>query len=660
MKNRITFLVIFGFLCCLMTSCFPDDNPAPVCAIPVDLSVSNITRNSATLSWTTGGGANFNIEYGVTGFARGSGTLITNTNSPHILNGLQPNTEYDFYVKKICSTTLESSWSSVKKFKTLCSLELPTVANQNFCTEINVSQIIVNSVPGATFKWYDSATSMQEITTISTTGVYYVSAHTTTCVSDRAIANISIANFTQPIAASPQFFCTDAQVANLMVQTEAGFTMNWYISSSSTDALPPNTPLINEATYYVSKTKDGCFSPRVAVRVVLSTKPAALQSQNLIYCNPLTFSQINLNPSPGLTLKWYRNLIDHQDITPSTSVTTGVFYVAQSNNGCESDRVAIDITVRETLNKPVAGTQNFCNSGTVNDLVAQGVSGATILWYSSLTAANPLANNTALVNGTYYVSQRFNDCESERRAVAIRVVNSVAPQVSPFTICGTGAVSDLHIPAANGVTYRWYASATSTTELAQTTPLVTGTYYVSKVQFDCESSRTAVAVNVGSRPVAPTGSENQSLVEGSKISNLAVNQPNVTWFATNNDSQTRTNPLSPNMPLVNGTTYYGVIIGTNGCSSLPLAVTVNVYLSNNEFKMEGLKYYPNPVSDILNVSYIDVLHNAEVYDINGKKVKSINTDSKTIQIDLSDLASGTYMIQLKTDSKQQFIKVLKK
>ena len=51
------------------------------------VEASNVTSTSADLAWTAGGTETaWNVEYGLTGFTLGSGTLISTTSTPsHIV-----------------------------------------------------------------------------------------------------------------------------------------------------------------------------------------------------------------------------------------------------------------------------------------------------------------------------------------------------------------------------------------------------------------------------------------------------------------------------------------------------------------------------------------------------------------------------------------------
>lgn len=92
----------------------------PTCPAPTNLGVDpgQITLNSAGVYWTTGGSANWNIEYGPAGFTQGAGSRMQATNDTLVLNNLMSGTEYEFYVRDSCSATDTSAWVGPVSFLT--------------------------------------------------------------------------------------------------------------------------------------------------------------------------------------------------------------------------------------------------------------------------------------------------------------------------------------------------------------------------------------------------------------------------------------------------------------------------------------------------------------------------------------------------------------
>src|SRR5690606_1268821 len=211
-----------------------------------------------------------------------------------------------------------------------------------------------------------------------------------------------------------------------------------------------------------------------------------------------------------------------------------------------------------------------------------------------------------------------------------------------------------------GAIHKWYINSTSTTPLDPTTVLTSGYYFVIREQSGCESARVQVQVTINSRPNRPTGAIQQNFVDYAEIDNLVMDQPNVVWYLTYEDAMNGINPLPANMPLVDETTYYAVIIGSNGCPSLPTAVEVIITVGVNDFDLTQLKYYPNPTSDLLTISYNEPIVKVEVFDLNGRMIMNRDFDKETVELDFSRLSSGTYMLNIKTKDSSQFVKIVRK
>ena len=75
------------------------------------LTASNVGSSTADISWTAGGTeTSWNVEYGATGFALGTGTNTNVTSTTYSMTGLTPSTDYDVYVQAVCSATDLSYW----------------------------------------------------------------------------------------------------------------------------------------------------------------------------------------------------------------------------------------------------------------------------------------------------------------------------------------------------------------------------------------------------------------------------------------------------------------------------------------------------------------------------------------------------------------------
>jgi hypothetical protein len=80
-------------------------------------------------------------------------------------------------------------------------------------------------------------------------------------------------------------------------------------------------------------------------------------------------------------------------------------------------------------------------------------------------------------------------------------------------------------------------------------------------------------------------------------------------------------------------------------------------LDNNA--LLGFSMYPNPAANRLNISAKEVIQNAAVYNVLGKKVMSLEINKSSESIDISNLASGIYLIKYNVNDKVGTAKFIK-
>lgn len=129
-----------------------ESNCVPVSGISVD----SVFAHDAYISWSNANTINnFIIEYGEDGFTQGSGTQVTTTDTFYAITGLDALTEYEFYIRSICSVGDSSNWSISNAFTTECE-ELISTYTQDFtsyvpeCWEEAAGGITTNTVFSST------------------------------------------------------------------------------------------------------------------------------------------------------------------------------------------------------------------------------------------------------------------------------------------------------------------------------------------------------------------------------------------------------------------------------------------------------------------------------------------------------------------------------
>jgi hypothetical protein len=101
---------------------------------------------------------------------------------------------------------------------------------------------------------------------------------------------------------------------------------------------------------------------------------------------------------------------------------------------------------------------------------------------------------------------------------------------------------------------------------------------------------------------------------------------------------------------------YGAGTGVNG------TFTISAYdasLANDSFDNANFSFYPNPVKNVLNLSYNKEISNVEVYNLLGQKVNASKVNASSAQIDMSNLSNGAYIVKVTSDNQFKTIRVIK-
>ena len=88
----------------------------------------------------------------------------------------------------------------------------------------------------------------------------------------------------------------------------------------------------------------------------------------------------------------------------------------------------------------------------------------------------------------------------------------------------------------------------------------------------------------------------------------------------------------------------------------------NINISNQPAGIEenednSIAIFPNPAKDVLNITSEKAINQIDVYDVNGKLVKSYTNVNNTINV--KDLATGVYMLNITTEDGQVSKKIVK-
>ncbi len=79
-----------------------------------------------------------------------------------------------------------------------------------------------------------------------------------------------------------------------------------------------------------------------------------------------------------------------------------------------------------------------------------------------------------------------------------------------------------------------------------------------------------------------------------------------------------------------------------------------------DVRQNKFSVYPNPVTDIINISGDAEISSVQVYDYSGKLWLAEMPQSRKSQINLSSLPKGNYVVKISSDHKNSSYKIIKK
>ncbi len=419
------------------------------------------------------------------------------------------------------------------------------------------------------------------------------------------IMTINCCNAVSPVTTSPVTYC---QYDTPQPLYATGTNLQWYTTptggTASTTAPTPSTLTPGTTTYYVTSlgtNPAGCESPRIPIQVVVNAKPA-LPTGNTVYnfCQNDPVIPLTIN---GQNKKWYTTATGGtgSTTTPTYSTATpgsATWYVTQTINGCESDRLPVTVNIGVKPPPPVVQTPvYYCTNDASAPLSA--VAQYQLMWYSTPTGGvgstiTPTPSTAYVDTITYWVSQNNNGCESIRTRIQVYVnfrPNGIILS-SRDQICQFDTVSFSYFGnATSSMQYDWLLPfpASSIVSGSGQGPLVVrfdsaGTYNVRMrvVNLGCPSPEASYRIKVTPAPVVQATLQDDACVDqvvvlGLTYSSLGVNQYN--WNFGGGTVQYGTYPGGPF-----GLTWHtpGKHIVTlqalaDGCKAKQVTETINIH-----------------------------------------------------------------------------------
>lgn len=453
-----------------------------------------------------------------------------------------------------------------------------------------------------------------------------------------------------------QFACPGATVADIAVE---GTNLQWYETTTNILPMDDSSSLINGKTYYATQTVDGCESQvRTSVYVINKEmtlpSPEVPSAQN--HCEGSTIEDLTAEDT---NITWYASSVGGTILVNDVPLESGHHYFAERNiAACKSHRAEVVVTLTpNTTSTPIgASIQEFCDGATVMELAAIGTG---IYWYESADSRSPLDPSRPLEDGKHYFAGEISSvCSSDIRLDVLAKIKKVnSPEaLTNQVLCEGSIIGDIKI---EGNDIYWYADTTSTQALLVSTLLIDNTtYYASQILGNCESQeRTSVRVNLSPIPSAPQAESVQSFAIGKILADIEISGSDIIWYGTLHDALNQINSLPASTIMENGVTYYATQT-VSECESTPIPVTIDL-VTGIEQGSESFVIHPNPVKKNLNICSEGRILHITIATTTNQVVfeRDINVEQTTI--DVNHLASGIYIVQVRTETGVYLTRLLK-
>jgi uncharacterized protein YjdB len=555
-----------------------------------------------------------------------------------------------------------------------------------------------DTTAGGTWASSDSAIASVSATSGMVTGISSGTALITYSVTNgcgtaiaTAVANIGAAAATGTIT-GVSALCPGATIT--LSDTTSGGTFSSNDTAVATAVLSTGvvTGISTGSAVIVYTTFQSCGIATATASVTVNPAPSLISPLNPpAVCSGSLFSYVPVSSYGGATFSWSRPLFGGisnapafgaGDIAETLDNTTFydvpvTYYYTVSALGCIS-RQDVTVTVHPT---PVLNTflyDTICSGATFAYTPSSLTAGVTFTWSRSAIPGISPATSTGtgsiseqLVNSTsspitvvYLYALSANGCTSSRDlnvyVTPQPAITSITTQ-SPSTVCSNTLYQNFGAgtaPAA-GVTYTWSAVNASVWEVGSTSQYCLVSFpnsgnalvilSASVGSANCIVNDT-VAVSVSS---AVSSSSSPVLYYDGEFAYLDNDIDSYQWGYDNVSTLDSTLipgatfQSYPNTSPDFTDNYYWVITTKSGCLqktyyNSPLAVT-----TANKSGHVDLKVYPDPAMSALNVDIntaVAGVMNVEIVNIVGQPVKSLSTAGHSLQVDISDLPAGCYLV----------------
>lgn len=475
--------------------------------------------------------------------------------------------------------------------------------------------------------------------------------------------------------AQSSYLVCDGSTTNIVstnVTGQSNLTYQWYLDGTIITGATSSdiqAAVAGNYTLEVLNTVTGCAYTTSAVSLTIDNvaEPIITAAGATSFCDGGSVV-LDVPVVAGVTYQWY---LDGTAVTGATTnswtaVAGGSYTViATSTNGCTSvSTTGVAVTVNAAPTAPVltaSSATTFCLGGSTT-LSFTTEPNVTYQWQlNGVDISGATGATIPVSDGGIYtvVATSALGCTSSSLPGLEVIVNT--PPVSPVitangntVFCEGGSVT-LEVPLVAGQTYQWTLSnidITGATANQYTVTTNSGFYSVNVTdQNGCSSPATiSYQVTVNPLPAVPVITQSYDTLF---VSGTGVFQ----WYLNGTAITGATGPF--HVVTVNGN-YTVTVSDSNSCENVSLVFPFNS-VGVTEISSLQLAVYPNPTAGLFTIQNGTGLSelNYTVADMTGKSIRKGTITGENLVMDISELPSGIYLLNLENNKMVQTVKLVK-
>jgi len=427
---------------------------------------------------------------------------------------------------------------------------------------------------------------------------------------------------------------------SVILTGSGGISYSW--NKSVIDSIP-FYPSVTDIYTVIGLDTNGCSNmDNITVTVNVPQQVVALSSDSTVCPG----DSLMLTGTGSMIYTWNNGITDGISFVPDSTMTYIVS--ATDSNGCASVD-SITVIVNEKPSLVISSNINAACIGDSLVLTATGTPG--IMWDNGVTDGlpfQPAATLTYTVTGT-----DLNGCTATS---SIEVPVNPLPSVMAWSTVSIVCAGDYAILYGTGAsTYLWNKGVFNTVAFV---PVSSGYYILTGVDTNGCTGADSIKINVNPLPSVSVTAPVDSVCLNSGIFALGITPAGGTLSGNGIVGQI----FVPETAGLGTHEITYTVTDSNGCTNTDTTyITVHLCLGISESsKLNVLNVYPNPATDVINISSSGKISGFTIYSVTGQVVKNITMQAANkTAIDISNLSPGFYVLGVQSGNNVQFVKIFK-